>query len=502
MSTPGKPDFRPSQPVLPLAILAKGRECLVVGAGRTGCRKVLALLDACARVTVVAPRAAHSLYPLIDSGQVKWHQRAFEQRDLDGIFLVFAATDDARTNSMVLAASRRRGVLCGIVDNGWQDGDFISPAVVRRDDLTFAVSTGGKSCRRSRMVKENLGRHLEAVRTADLLVLGTSHEFLSLERRETLQLNAGRAEMVGQMLGQIWGLHEFALVNTCNRIELHAVVSDQPEAELLMRRILGFDCLGEHECYCLRGAAALRHTSVLLAGLLSQTPGETHIVAQVKDAFGAAGEAGWADSMMKEWLSSSLHIAKDIRRTVGPLLKGSGIEDLCLDYLAAREDEPLRDGLVVLGTGAIGRGVVERSLHRYPGLMVMWGYYRNSPQTPAGWGDRVCLAPFDSMREVLESSHAVVCAVSSPGHILGAENALWLERDKDIHIVDLGVPRNVDPAIAAGRPHIHVADLDDLKHWYRREAADLAEVMLVADRIIREHEDMYLKLVCGLRDVQ
>ena len=500
MSTAKKTNSPAAQPILPLAVMARGRKCLVVGAGKTGFRKVLSLLDAGAEVTVVAPTAVGSLKNLFAAGKATWQRRVFNEGFLEGVFLVFAATDDPRTNSAVLAASRRRGVLCGIVDKGWQDGDFISPAVLRRTDLTVAVSTGGKSCRRSRMVKNSLNRHIHSVGTADLMVLGTSHDCLSLARREPLHLDGKRMERVGRMLTQVWGVHEFALINTCNRIELHAIVSDEPEAELLLRQVLGLNRLQDDECYRLRGVAALRHTAVLLAGLLSQTPGETHIVAQVKDAFGAAEDAGWANSMTKEWLSSCLHIAKDIRRATQPLLRASGIEDLCLDYLAARDDDPLGDGLMVLGAGVIGRGVVERFLQRYRRAPVLWGYHRNEPRVQDTWRERVQLVRLDSIREALKRVHAVVCATGGDGYVLRCEDTSHFDQGEAVHVVDLGVPRNVAPEVGDADVNVHVADLEDLKHWYRREATDMTEIMRLAGQIVEEHQDLYEKLVRGLTD--
>jgi precorrin-2 dehydrogenase/sirohydrochlorin ferrochelatase len=500
MSTAKKANSPAARPILPLALMPEGRKCLVVGAGKTGYRKVLSLLDAGADVTVVAPTAVAGLKDLFAEGKATWQQRVFDEPDLEGAFLAFAATDDPQTNSAVLAASRRRGVLCGIVDKGWQEGDLISPATLRRGDLTVAVSTGGRSCRRSRMIKNSLNRHIDSVSTADLLVLGTSHECLFLDRREPLHLNGKRMEQVGRMLTQVWGLHEFALLNTCNRVELLAVASDQPETELLLRQVLGFDHLRDDECYCLLGPAALCHTAILLAGLLSQTPGEHHIVAQVKDAVAAAEDAGWANSMTKEWLSSSLHIAKAIRRATQPLLRASEIEDLCLHYLAACDDDPLSGGLMVLGTGTIGRGVIERFLQRHPQAPILWGYHRNEPRIKAPWREHVQLLRMDSIREALKQVRAVICATAGDGYVLCAEDASRFDQSHAIHIVDLGVPRNVAPDLADGSGAARVADLDDLKHWYRREAADLTEIMGVARQVAEEHRDLYEKLVRGLRD--
>ena len=500
MSTGKTANLRSARQIFPLAVMAEGRKCLVVGAGKTGCRKVAALVEAGADVTVVAPTAADSLNDLLGEHKVRWLRRRFKETDADETFLVFAATDAPATNSMVLAACRRRGVLCGIVDKGWQEGDFISPAVHRQDGLTIAVSTGGRSCRRSRMVKQSLARHVDAVGRADLLVMGTSHQQLPLDRRAALHIGDGRASEIAAMLTEVWGVHEFALLNTCNRTELHAVVSERRETGKLLRLILGLDGLGAEESYALTGLDAFRHSSLLLAGLLSQTPGENHIVAQVKQAFRTAEEAGWANSMMREWLSSSLHVSKAIRQSTRPLLHPAEVEDLCLDYLAAQDQEPAGRGLVVLGTGMIGRGIVERFLKRYPAAPVLWSYHRMKPQIRQVWRNRIRLVRLDAIRSQLGDVRAIVCATSGPDHVLRAKDASCFQRTGTVHIVDLGLPRNVAPDLDGNGSNIHVADLDDLKHWYRREAADMTDVLDKANAIVDGHGDMYAKLVRGLRE--
>lgn len=500
MSTEKTVNLRSARQIFPLAVMAEGRKCLVVGAGKTGCRKVASLVEAGADVTVVAPTAEDGLNALLGEHKVRWIRRRFKETDADGTFLAFAATDDAETNSMVLAACRRRDVLCGIVDRGWQEGDFISPAVYRQDGLTIAVSTGGRSCRRSRTVKQSLARHVDAVGRADLLVMGTSHEQLPLDRRASLRIEGPRASEIAAMLNEVWGVHEFALLNTCNRTELHAVVSERKETGKLLRLILGLDGLTAEESYALVGLDAFRHSSLLLAGVLSQTPGENHIVAQVKQAFRTAETAGWANSIMSEWLSSSLHVSKAIRQSTRPLLHPAEVEDLCLGYLASQRHGAAHDGLAVLGSGVIGRGIVERFLERYPSARVLWAYHRMKPQIRQVWRNRICLVRLNEIRNHLGDTRAIVCATGGPDHVLYAKDASCFQRTGAVHIVDLGAPRNVDPGLDDRNLDIHVADLDDLKRWYRRQAADMTEVMRIANHTVERHRKLYEKLVCGLRE--
>lgn len=485
---------RVSEPVLPLALLTRGRLCLVVGAGKTGCRKAQALLEAGARVVLVAPTGGEEAAQLAGQANLEWRQRLFQPSDAEGVFLAFAATDDEQANGAVLAACRDRAVLCGIVDHGWRHGDFISPAVLRQDGLCIAVSTGGRSCRRARMVKEALGRHLEAVDAADLLVIGVDHRRLGLAEREALHLDSAAKERLGAMLRQVMALHGFAVVETCNRIELHAVVSAGTEIEEILRRLLGFNHLPADQVYCLRGHEAFQHSALLLAGLLSQVIGEKHIVAQVKQAFDEAERMGWANGMLREWLDSSLHVAKHIRQETVDSTPAFEIEDITLDFLAAQGDaDAAEPGVMVIGSGAMGRALATRWLERTSRSRLVWVYRSRPPEVPSAWEARVETAQLAALDRLLPRMRAVICATAADRPVLDQSHAR-LFGESPVHIVDLGVPRNVSPELARACPQVQVQNLDGLKQWQRCEGRDADAFAPTARRIVGEHRDMYDKL--------
>jgi precorrin-2 dehydrogenase / sirohydrochlorin ferrochelatase len=120
------------------------RPCLVVGAGDVAEGKISGLLDAAAKVRVVAPEATQQVQSWAAAGQIEWLARPCEPSDLDGMFLVVAATSDAELQQNISAEARRRGVLCNVVDVP-ELCDFYYPAVAQRGALQIAVSTSGQS---------------------------------------------------------------------------------------------------------------------------------------------------------------------------------------------------------------------------------------------------------------------------------------------------------------------------------------------------------------------
>lgn len=138
----------------PLFMDLSGRKCLVVGAGAVAARKARSLLECGARVTVVGEQPVAAFRALERRGVVVV-RRSFRARDVGRQALVIAATDDRAVNAAVAAAARRRDIPVNAVDDP-PNCTFIVPAVVRRGDLTVAVSTGGKSPAAARLVKEKI----------------------------------------------------------------------------------------------------------------------------------------------------------------------------------------------------------------------------------------------------------------------------------------------------------------------------------------------------------
>jgi len=122
----------------------EGRSCLVVGAGKIGEGKIRSLLVARAKVRVVAPWATPAVSGWARAGVVTWEAREFKTEDLQGTFLVIAATSSVDVNDAVYREASARQTLCNVVDDP-ERCDFYYPAVVRRGALQVAISTEGKS---------------------------------------------------------------------------------------------------------------------------------------------------------------------------------------------------------------------------------------------------------------------------------------------------------------------------------------------------------------------
>ncbi len=132
----------------PVALVLRGKRCVVVGGGRVAARKVEGLLAAGAEVVVVAPEVGEE----IRAQRVALVERPYRRGDLDGAWLALAATDDPEVNASVHADAEEARVWANTADAPGACS-FTLPAVVRRGPVVVAVSTSGRSPALARWIR-------------------------------------------------------------------------------------------------------------------------------------------------------------------------------------------------------------------------------------------------------------------------------------------------------------------------------------------------------------
>lgn len=128
----------------PINLDLQKRKCLVVGGGDIAEHKVRSLLECGAVVTVVSPMVKKRMAALVAKKKVLYIKRKYQESDLNGIFLVIAATDDEQANTLIARHAESRGLLLNVVDVPHLC-NFIVPSVIRRGPLVMGISTSGHS---------------------------------------------------------------------------------------------------------------------------------------------------------------------------------------------------------------------------------------------------------------------------------------------------------------------------------------------------------------------
>src|SRR5436190_24392830 len=133
-----------------------GRRCMVIGGGDVGLEKVEGLLACDGNVTLVAPDAIEPLREHAAEGSITWEQREYGgAEDLEGVFMVIAATDDTDVNIGVYEDAERRAMLVNVVDVP-PLCNFILPAIFRTGPLAIAISTAGASPALAKRIKAEI----------------------------------------------------------------------------------------------------------------------------------------------------------------------------------------------------------------------------------------------------------------------------------------------------------------------------------------------------------
>ena len=148
----------------PVFLDITNKRCLVIGGGKVAERKVIMLLQFNAHVTVVSPAIIKALIKLGETGKIRYFERTYTVKDLDNAALVFACTDNSATNNKIKKEAARRNIPVNVADSPYLC-DFIVPSIIKKGDLTIAVSTSGELP----LLSKKLRQKIEEVVTDDYL---------------------------------------------------------------------------------------------------------------------------------------------------------------------------------------------------------------------------------------------------------------------------------------------------------------------------------------------
>jgi precorrin-2 dehydrogenase/sirohydrochlorin ferrochelatase len=144
----------------PVNLNIKGRLCVVIGGGRVAERKVKNLLRCGGRVRVVSPDLTDLLSKWVSQRKMDYTRSEYRASHLKGAFLVYAATSDRKVNAEIARDAAKRRLLVNVADSA-TESTFILPAVVRKREISIAVSTNGLSPAKSVRIRDRIKEFIE-----------------------------------------------------------------------------------------------------------------------------------------------------------------------------------------------------------------------------------------------------------------------------------------------------------------------------------------------------
>ncbi|MGI9040067.1 MAG: glutamyl-tRNA reductase [Gemmatimonadales bacterium] len=315
-------------------------------------------------------------------------------------------------------------------------------------------------------------------------VVGVSHHTVGLKVREQLafapadrsvwleqQRRAGRAAL---------------MLSTCNRFELYWTGDHDYEAwfrELALSRGVDHDGAVTR----LDGVEAVRHLFQVAAGLDSQILGETEILGQVRRAFDTARAAGTTTRELDAVFSAALAAGRRVRQETSLGRHPSSVSSAAVDLAARRyngiEDRPI----LVLGAGEVAEGVLRR-LHEHRATRVTLVSRNPDRARPlaAAWGADIRL--WTELDALLAAADLVLVATAASRPLLSAlqlAEGMTARGGRGLMVMDLAVPRNVEPA-ARAIPGIQLLDLEDLQRLCCPVAGTASAAPAGAERVLGE----------------
>ncbi|MCX6598569.1 MAG: glutamyl-tRNA reductase [Acidobacteria bacterium] len=320
-----------------------------------------------------------------------------------------------------------------------------------------------------------------------LAVAGVNHRTAPVEIRERLAIPGDALASELARLREQTGMGEGLILSTCNRVEVAVTLEDSADAAACLARFLppGEEMRGH--LFLHEGREAIRHLFRVASSLDSMILGEPQILGQLKQAYQAAKEHGAVNGLLDTVLTSAFSVAKRVRNETE-----IGENAVSVSYAAvelAREIfGSLADSKVLLiGAGKMSE-LAARHLHRNGAkhIYVTNRTYQRAvdvAQLFGGW-----IIDYSTFKQSLPHADIIIASSGATGYILTKEDvrlALQARRNKPIFVIDIAVPRNIDPEVNK-LDNAFLYDIDDLQAVVQRNLKERAGAAAQAERIVDE----------------
>lgn len=302
-----------------------------------------------------------------------------------------------------------------------------------------------------------------------VVVTGLSHKTATVQLRETLSFYGQSHEEVLHGLRDAGGLTECALLSTCNRTEIYALTEEEDWQEQLL------EFLARHagvlpgqlqsHLYAHEGTPAVRHLFRVASGLDSMVMGEGQILAQVREMLNTAQQAGTTGSVLHTLCQRALETGKRAR-TETEIGRGAVSVSLAAVQLARRIFQRL-DGRQILLLGAGETGEQTAKVLVQDGAETRMLVCNRTHDRAVALAERFggTAIPFERLNEALARADIVISSTGAPKPIVTqaqVRQAMRARRGKPVLLVDIAVPRDVEPGVEA-LDDVYLYNIDDLQ---------------------------------------
>lgn len=304
-----------------------------------------------------------------------------------------------------------------------------------------------------------------------ILLVGVNHKTAPVEIRERLAFNdEACAESLRRLVdGEI--VREGLIVSTCNRVEILGATSSE-QLEFGAGQLKNFlDTTGhlpagflEEHLYRHTNEDAVRHLFRVASSLDSMVIGEPQVLGQVRHAYSLAVEAGTAGRVLNRLVHHTFRVAKRVRTETGIAANAVSISYMAVE-LGKKIFDSLKGGTVMLiGAGEMAELSARHLVNAGVSRVVIANRTEEAARHIADEFGGISIA-LDQMEQFLAEADVVICSTGAPNYVLTEarlRKALERRRNRPTCLIDISVPRNIDPA-AGNVPNVFLFDIDDLE---------------------------------------
>jgi glutamyl-tRNA reductase len=326
-----------------------------------------------------------------------------------------------------------------------------------------------------------------------LTLVGTSHHIAPIEARERLAIAGDDLPGVLARLGERFGTG--AIVNTCNRVEVYLPGEHERTTVLdFFVSATGADrALAERYFETKRDADAVRHLYGVAAGADSMVLGESEVLGQVRSAFSAALAAGTDDALLSRLFHTAIRTGRRARTETTIGHHAVSVSSIAVQQARLHADELDRSTVLVLGAGEAGRLAAEALVEHGVGEALVVNRTAERAEALAGeLGGRAL--PLERLVEALAQSDIVIAAADAPEPLVSraaVAEAMSARPARPLLVIDIGMPRDCDPAIAE-IAQVSYFDLDDLQAIAAEHHAARAGELERVEAIVEEETARFL----------
>jgi glutamyl-tRNA reductase len=324
----------------------------------------------------------------------------------------------------------------------------------------------------------------------NIYCFGVSHQTANVEIRERFAVPDSALDESLNRLMQIPQIKEGVLLSTCNRTEIYLVSQDSQLAiEPLFRDLYPrAESADYDQVFRLTSAPGVRHLFRVVAGLESMIPGETEIFGQVKRAYEMAWKFGTTSKVLNRLFQKAFQVGKQIRSSTAITRGSVSVGSVAVDLAQQIFGDLSGCKIMILGAGETsektGRAFKSRGAHQ---LFVSNRSFERAEVLALSVQGRAIR--FDDWEAEFHDLDILVCSTSAPHAVVTREKlepVLRTRRDRPLFIIDLAMPRDVDPSVH-DLDGVYLYDLDSLQEIAERTMEQRRKEGEACDSLIEKH---------------